>query len=94
MSRGLNELVPKDDLYWDRETNTYNVLSKDELSEVIKACLRVGMDSESDIIKVVEEYERVRAGDLLFRRFFLGRIGVYEFAEDNSPIFEPLRADS
>lgn len=91
MSGGLNELVPKDELYWDRETNTYNVLSKDEMSEVIKSCVRVGMKTEADIIKVLEEYERVRAGELLFKRFLLGTIGVYEFAEDDSPIFEPLR---
>lgn len=88
---GLNDLVPKDDLHWDRETDTYRILSKEDTDEVIRACLRVGTTDQKDIVKVIEEYERVRAGLLLFRRFLEGSIGVYEFGEDGSPIFETIR---
>lgn len=91
MSGGLNELVPRDELHWDSETNTYSILSKNETSEVIRACVRVGMTKEKEIIKVIEEYERVRSGQLLFRRFLSGSIGVYDFDEENCPIFEPVR---
>lgn len=94
MSGGLNQLVPRDDLHWDEETNTYNILSKKEVSEVVKACVLVGMQDEKAIIKVIEEYERVRSGELLFKRFLSGNIGVYDFDEEGCPIFEPLRGDS
>lgn len=94
MSGGLNQLVPRDDLNWDGETNTYSILSKEEVAEVVKACVRVGMTGEKAIIKVIEEYERVKSGQLLFRRFFSGDIGVYDFDEGGCPIFEPLREGS
>lgn len=91
MSGGLNQLVPQDELHWDSDTNTYNILSKDETAKVIRACVRVGMTNEKEIIKVLEEYERVRSGELLFKRFLNGSIGVYDFDAEGSPIFEPVR---
>jgi hypothetical protein len=91
MSGGLNDLVPKDDLHWDCETNTYSILSKKDTSDVIEACVRLGMTKEKEIIKVLEEYERVKAGELLFKRFLSGGVGVYEFDEQDCPVFEPVR---
>lgn len=92
MSGGLNDLVPKDELHWDRESNAYTILSKEETSNVIRACVRVGMTDEKKIIRVLEEYERVRAGELLFRRFLAGSIGVYGFDQQDCPVFEPVRS--
>lgn len=89
---GLNDLVPRDELHWDSQTDTYSILSKEQTSDVIRACVRVGMEDERDIIKVIEEYERVRSGQMLFKRFLEGSIGIYEFEKDGSPVFEPVRS--
>lgn len=93
MAGGLNELVPKDELNWDPDTNDYTILSKTQVDNVMQACLRVGMKRPKDILKVLNEYENIRAGELLFNGFLSGKLGVYEFSPDGSAVFEPIRSD-
>lgn len=92
MAGGLNELVPKDELNWDPDTNDYTILSKTQVDNVMQACLRVGMKRPKDILKVLNEYENIRAGELLFNGFLSGKLGVYEFSPDGSAVFEPIRS--
>lgn len=86
-----NPLVPPDQLNWDASSKTYKVLSSTELNSLIESCFRTGLHEFSDITKVVREYERVRSGHLLFEQFLSGKIGIYEFDDEGSPIFESLR---
>lgn len=87
----LNRLVPADEMHWDEDSNSYQVLSKLQIDNIIKACMSVGMEDPKNILKVVREYERVRCGELLFEQFFSGRIGICGFDEAGSPIFDPSK---
>jgi len=91
MRKGLNDLVPVDDLHWDSETGTYAVISKEQAEEVVRACFMIGMEDPKDILKVIREYEVVNGGNLLFKQFLSGRIGINGFDESGSPVFEPIR---
>lgn len=93
MKNGVNDLVPVDELHWDPKTGMYNILSHGQTEEIIEACLRIGMKSHSEILKVVKEYETVMSGVMLFNQFLSGRVGIYEFASDGSPIFEKVHDD-
>jgi hypothetical protein len=90
----MNGLVPPDQLHWSAELKCYTIISRREMDDLIEACFRTGMREASEIVKVVKEYERVRSGQLLFDQFLAGNIGVYEFEEDGSPIFEKIRNET
>lgn len=90
----MNGLVPPDQLHWNEDAKVYTLLSQKEMDTLIEACFRTGLTKEKDIVKVVHEYEKVRSGQLLFDQFLSGNIGVYEFSEDGSPIFELIRSES
>lgn len=85
----MNEMVPLDDLHWDRENKRFNILSPEDTKKVLKSCVRDGVDNPADILKVVNEYEVMRAGILIYERFFSGAVRVCGFEEDGSPVFEP-----
>lgn len=89
MQKGLNELVPADELHWDADSGSYRILSKEQTDELIEACLVSGVDRPADISKVVKEYEMVRGGTLLFDQFLSGKVAVCGFNEAGSPVFEP-----
>lgn len=91
MRSGLNELVPADDLHWNDDDKCFGILSKKETDDLILACMKAGLDDPRDILKVVKEYEFVRAGNLLFGRFMNGSIGISGFDESGSPIFASER---
>lgn len=92
--RRMNALVPPDQLHWSAEMNSYTLLSKKETEDLIGACLRTGLEDIKEIMKVVIEYEKVRSGQLLFDQLLAGNIGIYEFDEEGSPVFESIRKDS
>jgi len=92
MRRELNSLVPADELHWDESSNSYQVLSRNQIDEVIGTCLSGGIEDPKSILKVVREYERVRCGELLFEQFFAGRIGICGFDEEGSPVFDSSKA--
>lgn len=94
MMRELNELVPADDLHWDAEAKCFGIISKKETDAIVRACMRSGMEEPRDILKVVNEYEVIRAGNLLFNRFISGSISISGFDESGSPIFESKSSDS
>jgi hypothetical protein len=64
------------------------------MDEVIEACFRTGINDTKKILKVVKEYEKMKSGQLLFEQFLSGNIGIYDFEEDGSPVFESIRQDS
>lgn len=88
----LNRLVPADELHWDESSNSYQVLSPEQVDDIIGACMSGGMENPKSILKVVREYERVRCGELLFEQFFAGRVGICGFDESGSPIFDASKA--
>jgi hypothetical protein len=90
----MNDLVPADELHWDKESNSYGILSREQTDGLIEACLVAGVDNPSDIFKVIREYEMVRGGILLFEQFLSGRLGICGFDKLGSPIFEPKNSDS
>lgn len=90
----MNDLVPPDELHWDDESKSFGILSKSETEELIEACFRTGLKKSRDILKVVREYETVRSGQLLFKQFMSGGVGIYGFDEAGSPIFEPVRKET
>ena len=91
MRSELNNLVPFDNLHWDSESNSNQILSPSDLDNVIKACMNAGLEDSKDILKVVREYENTRCGELMFDQFFAGRISICAVSEEGSPIFESRR---
>jgi len=85
----LNDFVPMDDLNWNEASKSYRILSEEEQENVIRACVKSGIESPLDIAKVVREYETVRGGALIFKNFMAGRLGICGFDKSDSPIFEP-----
>jgi len=90
----MNALVPLDQLHWNEDTKSFGVLSKSQTDEVIEACVRIGLREPGQISNVLSEYERVMSGQLLFGQFLSGNLGIYEFDEEGSPIFEAVRENS
>lgn len=90
----MNGLVPPDQLHWNEDVKSYTLLSKKETDDLIEACFRTGLKDIKDILKVVKEYENIRSGQLLFDQLLAGNIGIYDFDEDGSPVFESIRKDS
>lgn len=88
MRSDLNNFVPMDDLNWSEDSRSYAILSDEEQREIVKACVASGLNSPKDIAKVVKEYETVRAGVLIFKKFMEGRLGICGFDASDSPIFE------
>lgn len=88
MRNGMNEMVPLDDLHWDRESKRFNILSPEDTKKVLRSCVRDGVDNPADILKVVNEYEVMRAGMLIYERFFSGAVRVCGFEDDGTPVFE------
>ena len=85
----LNKLIPADDLHWCEEEGQYILLTMDEIDDIMKACAEQGMttDNADDVLKIIRWCESIRAGQLLWKNFVAGGIGVYGFDEKNEPIF-------
>jgi hypothetical protein len=92
--RRMNGLVPPDQLHWSDDLKCYTIISPKETDDLIEACFRTGIKDAKQILNVVKEYEKVRSGQLLFGQFLAGNIGIYEFDEDGSPVFESIRKES
>jgi hypothetical protein len=90
----MNSLVPSDQLQWNEDTKSFGLMSKAQVEELIEACLRVGIKDSSKILKILAEYEDVLSGQVLFNQFLSGNLGIYEFDEGGSPVFEPIRESS
>lgn len=90
----MNGLVPPDQLHWNEDVKLYTLLSKKETDNLVEACFRTGLNKVQEILKVVNEYEKIRSGQLLFDQFLAGNIGIYEFDDDGSPIFESIRKET
>lgn len=92
----INNLIPADDLYWCEEENQYGLLSMEEIDSLLQACTEQGMteDNMGDIMKLIRWCETIRAGQLLWKNFVAGRIGVYKFDEDGEPVFGKYEEDS
>jgi hypothetical protein len=86
----INKLIPADDLHWDSDSQRHVVLSQDQVDSLIKACFRFGL-KDREIKSIIEEYNLIKSGELLYRHFIKGNIGVYELDKNGKPIFESPR---
>jgi hypothetical protein len=83
----INNIIPADDLHWSDEDGKYVSLSRDEIDEVIASCLQHGMEDISDITKVINWCGNVRIGQILWKNFLSGSVGISGFDEHNEPRF-------
>jgi len=83
----INNIIPADDLHWDKVDNKYVSLSEKETQEIIAACLDQGMIEITDVCKVVQWCGYVRIGQILWRNFLQGSISICGFDENDDPLF-------
>jgi len=86
----INELIPADDLHWDKTSKKHTVLSEQDQDNIFRACLNCGL-KDDDAIKVLNCYTFYKTSELLFKHFLEGNIGVYSFTKSGEPIFEPIK---
>lgn len=81
------DFIPKDDLHWDEDSKKHLILSQKEIENVLRSCFKCGLD-QGDTLKVLRQYEDYKTADILFKNFLEGKIGIYSFGSNGSPIFE------
>ena len=87
----INNIIPADDLHWDEIENKYVSLSEKETQEIVAACISHGMKDVNDVFKVVHWCGSVRVGQILWRNFLQGSVGICGFDENNEPLFTPYK---
>jgi hypothetical protein len=85
----VNGLIAADDLHWCEEEQKYILLTMEEVDGILQACADQGMNEDQieDVMKVVKWCESIRAGQLLWKNFVAGHIGIYGFDDKNEPMF-------
>jgi hypothetical protein len=84
----INKIIPADDLHWYEEEMEYKSVSKEQLDEIILACVTQGISEISDITRVVNWVTMVNVGSILIKNFLYGNIKITGFDENNDPYFE------
>lgn len=88
----INNLIAADDLYWNKDENKYNALSKKELDKIIKACISQNIKNEEDIFDIVNWATQVKVGSLLLKNFTNNEILVSGIDKHGEPIFVPNKS--
>lgn len=88
----INNLIAADDLYWNKDENKYNALSKKELDKIIKACINQGIKNEEDVFAIVNWATQVKVGSLLLKNFINNEIFVSSIDKDGEPLFVPNKS--
>lgn len=83
----INRLIAADDLHYDPQQRKYVSLSSEEMDEIIKKCLELGINDD-EIKKVVAWCSYVRVGQILQRSFLAGRLKITGFS-GIEPLFTP-----
>ena len=86
MRKIVNELIPADDLHWDEDEKKHVAVSRQEEANLIRSCLRCGLN-EDQTLKLVREYCLSKTSVMLFKNFLEGNIDVYSFTSSGEPIF-------
>jgi hypothetical protein len=87
----INNIIPADDLHWDKSENKYVSLSEKETQEIIAGCLDQGMKDLNDVYRVVQWCGCVRVGQILWKNFLQGSLSICGFDENDEPLFTPYK---
>jgi hypothetical protein len=87
----LNNIIPADDLHWCEEENKYVSLSRDEVDEIIAACMNNQITELDDIYKVISWCGNVRVGQILWKNFISGGVAINGFDDQGEPKFSPRK---
>ncbi len=85
----INNIIPADDLFWDKEEKRYTSISEEETKEIVSKCVQNGMHDLSEIYKFVQWCGYIRIGQLLIKHFMLGSLKVTGFDSEDTPYFCP-----
>ncbi len=83
----INQLIPADDLHWYEEEQEYKPISKDQLDEIILACVNQEITELDDICKIINWASVVNVGNLLLKNFLYGNIKITGFDKNEEPYF-------
>lgn len=87
----INNLIPADDLHWCEEEGKYVSLSREEIDDLIAACVGQGITELDDIFRVVRWRGEIRIGEILWKNFMSGGIRITGFDEAGEPMFSPKK---
>lgn len=83
----VNNLIAADDLHWNEEEQRYIALSREEIDEILLACIDQEMFSEKDCTRMLNWATHVKIGDILLRNFLTQRVKVVGFDKNDEPLF-------
>lgn len=86
----INNIIPADDLHWCEEEQKYVSLARDEVDEIVAACLNQGISELKDIMKVISWCGNIRIGNVLWKNFLYGSVDITGF-EGEEPRFGPSK---
>jgi len=89
----INNIIPADDLHWCEEEGKYVSLSREEMDDIISACLAQGISSLDDIMKVIQWCGNIRVGQILWKNFLSGGVRITGFDHQNEPRFIARKED-
>jgi len=88
----INNLIAADDLFWNKDENKYNALSKKELDQILMACITQGIKNEDDCLNIVNWCTQVKVGSLLLKNFIEGKILISSLDAKGEPYFVPNKS--
>jgi len=90
----INNIIPADDLHWCEDEGRYVSLSREEVDDIIASCLHQGIEELAEIMKVINWCGNVRIGQILWKNFLTGSVGIAGFDEQNEPRFMPRKEEN
>lgn len=90
----INNIIPADDLHWCEEEGKYVSLSREEMDEIIAACMHQGIRELDDVFKVIQWCGNIRVGEILWRNFLSGGVRISGFDDQGEPKFSPGKGDN
>ena len=87
----INNIIPADDLHWCEEDGKYVSLSREEMDEIVAACIASGIVHLDDVMKVMQWCGSVRIGQILWKNFLSGGVEISGFDDQGEPKFTPRK---
>jgi hypothetical protein len=88
----INNIIPADDLHWDKTEKKYVSLSEDEIKDIVNACMEQGITELDGVFKMIAWCGSIRVGNLLWKNFLKGAVKITGFDNDE-PLFAPRKED-
>jgi uncharacterized protein YaiL (DUF2058 family) len=83
----INNLIPADDLYWNKEENKFLALSNKKIEKIVIRCCEQKNLSLSEIQKIVEWSSQIRVAQLLLKGFLNGNLSIIKINDKGEPYF-------